>query len=86
MVSGGSSGTLEEEGSEAQPRTRILPGWLLTGHSDQVWICVGERETALIWPWGGPSLLVSVTWVWCLDVLAWFDLVSVLSISRWDFW
>lgn len=47
---------------------------------------VWERETALIWPWGGPSLLVSVTWVSCLDVLARLDLASVLSISRWDFW
>lgn len=47
-MSGGSSGTLEEEGSEAQPWTRILPGCLLRGHSDQVWICVGERDCSYL--------------------------------------
>lgn len=56
VVSGGSSGTLEEEGSEAQPGTRILPGWLFRGHSDQVWICVGERDCSYL-ALGRPKLV-----------------------------
>lgn len=87
MVCEGSRGTLEEEeeGSEAQPGTRVLPKWLLRGHSDQVWICVGERGSSYF-ALGRLKLVGECHMVWLLLVLAWLELAGVLSISRWGFW
>lgn len=71
MVCEGRTGTLgeEEEESEAHPGTRVLPKWPLRRDSDQVWICVAERDSSHL-ALGRHKPVGECHMVWLLVVLA----------------